>query len=79
MRYDRDLLLDVLIYHQRQNIGACHCGPLQPGSSYCEHVRDVYEKRITEDPQPGGLHANDTSPWRGEATEWPTPEQAALE
>ena len=28
---------------------------------------------------PGGLHANDTSPWRGALTEHPTPDQTAQE
>lgn len=27
----------------------------------------------------GGLHSDDTSPWRGKLTEHPTPEQAATE
>lgn len=44
--YDRDVLVQVLIYHQRiSNLGcACGWGPL--GASHAEHVADVYEETV---------------------------------
>lgn len=42
-RYDRDVLVDTLIYHQRTDTSGCHCGWAVLGASYAEHVANVYE------------------------------------
>lgn len=45
--YDRVRLIDVLIYHQRNAPGGCHCGwgerPEHLGCSWAAHIADVYE------------------------------------
>lgn len=46
MIYDRDLLVEVLIYHQRTDVSGCHCGWAELGASYPEHVADVYERVV---------------------------------
>jgi len=48
LRYDRSVLVTVLIYHQRQSIQYCHCGWGEIGKSHPEHVASEYEKRMTE-------------------------------
>ena len=55
-RYDRDILMAVLIYH-RDRPGpppyafSCACGwgarPEHLGRSYAEHIADVYEESVT--------------------------------
>jgi sRNA-binding protein len=42
--YDRDVLVTVLIHHQRMDIGGCLCGWSVLGASHAEHIADAYEK-----------------------------------
>lgn len=44
--YDRAVLVDVLVYHQRKDIGHCLCGWGELGRSHAEHVADVYERSV---------------------------------
>lgn len=44
--YDRAALVEVLVYHQRRDIGSCGCGWAELGHSHAEHVADVYEAAI---------------------------------
>ena len=46
LAYDRDVLLTVLIYHYRKDIGGCGCGYRELGASHPEHVADVYEESV---------------------------------
>lgn len=46
MTYDRAVLVEVLIYHQRASIERCACGWDRLGASHAEHVADVYEASI---------------------------------
>lgn len=41
--YDRDVLRDVLIYHQRTSIERCACGWGRWGHSHAERIMEVYE------------------------------------
>jgi hypothetical protein len=45
--YNRAVLVEVLIYHQRRADSGCHCGwgsrPEHWGRSWAEHVADIYE------------------------------------
>lgn len=43
MEYDREILIAILIYHQRKDIGHCACGWSILGASHAEHVANVYE------------------------------------
>jgi 16S rRNA G1207 methylase RsmC len=45
--YDREVLVEVIIYHWRADIGGCGCGWGVLGASYAEHVADVYEESVT--------------------------------
>jgi hypothetical protein len=49
MRYSRVTLVDVLIYHQRHDIGGCACGWSVLGASHAEHVADIYEMVMSLD------------------------------
>jgi hypothetical protein len=42
-RYDRPMLVAVLINHQRSNISGCLCGWGVLGASHAEHIADMYE------------------------------------
>lgn len=50
MIYDREVLVNVLVYHWRTNTNACGCGwgkaPGDLGKSHPEHVANVYEESI---------------------------------
>lgn len=46
IRYDREVLLEVLIYHQHTESSACICGWNRLGYSHPEHVREVYEESM---------------------------------
>ena len=48
IRYDREVLVEVLVYHQRKNSQYCACGWGELGKSYAEHVADIYEMAIKE-------------------------------
>lgn len=45
-RYDRDVLVQVLVYHWRTNTSGCGCGWAELGHSHAEHVADVYEQSV---------------------------------
>lgn len=44
--YDRDILIEVLIYHYREDIGHCGCGWGELGRSHPAHVADIYEESV---------------------------------
>lgn len=44
--YQRDVLIAVLVQHQRKDISGCWCGWSQLGASHPEHVADVYEQAV---------------------------------
>lgn len=46
MTYNREILVAVLVYHQRLDIGRCGCGWNELGASHAEHVADIYEDTI---------------------------------
>ena len=46
LRYSRDVLVDVLVYHQRTSSSGCGCGWSVLGASHAEHIADVYEENI---------------------------------
>jgi hypothetical protein len=50
--YARGMLVTVLVYHQRANIGACGCGWSVPGASHAEHIADVYEQAVRTGTRP---------------------------
>lgn len=50
--YDRDLLVAVLVYHQRKDIKGCGCGWSVLGASYAEHVATVYEGAVAAEMTP---------------------------
>lgn len=41
--YDRAVLVEVLVYHQRLDAQYCACGWGRLGQSHADHVADVYE------------------------------------
>lgn len=48
--FKRDVMTQVLIYHQQTNTSGCHCGwgnePEHLGRSWAEHVVGIYEDTI---------------------------------
>lgn len=46
VRYDRAVLVDVLVYHWRTDNSGCGCGWAELGRSHAEHVASVYEASI---------------------------------
>lgn len=46
MTYDRAVLVDVLVHHQRSGISPCPCGRARLGESHPEHVADEYEQAM---------------------------------
>lgn len=46
VRYDREVLTNVLVYHQRTSIRGCRCGWAVLGASHPEHVADIYEEAM---------------------------------
>jgi len=44
--YRRDVLIEVIIYHQRVTIEGCWCGWGVLGESHAAHVVDVYEASV---------------------------------
>lgn len=45
-RYARDVLVDVLVHHQRRDAQHCLCGWGELGASHAAHVADVYEQSV---------------------------------
>jgi hypothetical protein len=46
VRYDRDALVTVLVYHYRKDGQYCGCGWGELGKSHAEHQADVYEESV---------------------------------
>jgi 16S rRNA G1207 methylase RsmC len=44
--YDRAVLVEVLVYHQRTADTGCACGWGVLGASFAEHVAAVYEESV---------------------------------
>ena len=44
--YDRNVLVEVLVYHQRAKSSGCGCGWHVLGASHAEHSAEVYEQSI---------------------------------
>lgn len=44
--YDREVLVDVLVYHWATNTSGCGCGWAELGKSHPEHVANVYEESM---------------------------------
>lgn len=44
--YDRQILVEVLVYHYRRGIEGCGCGWAELGRSWPEHVATVYEESV---------------------------------
>ena len=42
--YDREALIEVLVYHQPTSTSGCICGWAVLGASHPEHVVDQYER-----------------------------------
>lgn len=46
--YNREVLVNTLVYHQHREDSSCICGWAELGRSHPEHVADVYESRWKE-------------------------------
>lgn len=46
LRHNHEVLVEVLVYHQRTNNSGCHCGWGELGHSYAEHVAGIYEDSL---------------------------------
>lgn len=44
--YDRETLVEVLVYHYRKDNASCGCGWVELGKSHPEHVANVYEQSM---------------------------------
>lgn len=44
--YDRDMLVEIIVYHWRTESSGCGCGWAVLGASYAEHIADVYEASV---------------------------------
>ncbi len=44
--YDRAVLVNVLVYHQRLDSSCCACGWGVLGASFAEHIADIYEASV---------------------------------
>lgn len=44
--FDRELMIEVMVYHWPTKNSGCHCGWSELGRSFPEHVVEVYEHRI---------------------------------
>lgn len=47
--YNREILVEVLIYHWPTSTSGCICGWAELGHSYPEHVANVYELAMAYD------------------------------
>jgi hypothetical protein len=50
--YDREILVQTLIAHQRHSARFCLCGFGKLGASHPEHVADAYEAAVKGSPRP---------------------------
>lgn len=46
LTHDREVLIDVLTYHQRASSSHCACGWSKLGHSFADHIADVYEDSL---------------------------------
>lgn len=46
IKYDRSVLVDVLVYHYPNDNRSCGCGWAELGRSHPAHVADVYEESM---------------------------------
>ena len=44
--YNREVLVETLVYHSRKGITGCRCGWGKLGRSHPEHIADVYEQMV---------------------------------
>jgi hypothetical protein len=44
--FDRDVLVEVLVYHWPTATSGCWCGWAELGKSFAGHVADVYEASV---------------------------------
>jgi len=58
MKYDREVLVAVLIAHQRLTIRECRCGWNFLGKSQAEHVIDSYEQVMGGNEPPCAVKAD---------------------
>lgn len=47
LAYDREVLVEILVYHWRTDSSGCGCGWAQLGRSHPAHIADVYEDAMT--------------------------------
>ena len=47
--YDRNVRVEVLVYHYRRDMKGCGCGWAELGRSHPEHVADVYEQSVSNE------------------------------
>lgn len=52
-RYDRERLVEVLVYHWQTRTSGCGCGGMTLGQSYPEHVANMYEQALGHEASPG--------------------------
>lgn len=46
VKYNRMVLVEILVYHYRKDISGCGCGWAELGRSHPEHVANIYEDCI---------------------------------
>lgn len=46
VRYDRSVLVEILVYHYRKDITGCGCGWAELGKSWPDHIANVYEECV---------------------------------
>lgn len=44
--YDREVLVEILVYHYRNGITGCGCGWAELGKSWPAHIADVFEASV---------------------------------
>lgn len=50
VKYDRKVLVEVLIYHWATSTSGCGCGWAELGHSHAEHIADIYELSVSDLP-----------------------------
>lgn len=46
MEFNREIMIEVLVYHWPTKSSGCHCGWAELGKSFPEHVVKVYEDSV---------------------------------
>ncbi len=44
--FDRELMIDMLVYHWRTKTSGCGCGWAELGRSHAKHIVEIYEMSI---------------------------------